>query len=269
MTTVAISLVKNEADILPWTLRHMLTQVNHVIVADNMSTDATREDLDNLARAFPELLTVVDDLEPGYYQSAKTTMLARKAFAEHGAEWIMPFDADEFVYSPFGLIKDVLEEQSQNVHVAVSTLYNHVTSDGDDPEIKSPLRRIGWRSRQPAPLHKVACRYGEDLCILQGNHGATYDRRNVGVVDGLLVTRHFPYRSAQQFARKAIQGAKAYAATDLPQHEGAHWRDYGRLAESQGIEALYGVYRQWFHLTEIDESQFVWDPAHQHARYKS
>ena len=43
-----------------------------------------------------------------------------------------------------------------------------------------------------------------------------------------------------------IPGAAAYAATDLPEHQGQHWRDYGRLLESGGPDALADVFRAWF-----------------------
>lgn len=267
MTVVGVMMVRNEQDILPWTLRSLMNQLDHVIVADNMSTDGTRADLDALHQAQPEKLTVIDDLEEGYFQSRKMTSLARMAHREFGADWIVPADSDELWFSQYGRIKDVLEGLSDHIYVAIATLFNHVTADRDDQAIANPLERIAWCNRNPAPLHKVACRYDDDLAIMQGNHGVTYQGRNTAYVDGLLTIRHFPYRSPEQFAMKAIQGAKAYAATDLPETEGAHWRDYGRLAESQGIDALYGVYREWFHLKDIDVNQYVHDPASRYAAH--
>lgn len=252
---------KNEEDVLPWILEHLITQVDHVIVADNMSTDGTRPFLDALQEEHPDQLTIVDDPVVAYMQSQKMTMLARKAHHEFNADWIIPFDADEFWYSPFGCIKDVLAEQAPQWLVAPAHLYNHITTDLDPLEESNPLRRIGWRSKTPASLHKVACRFREDLVIQQGNHGALYDGGGT-VIDGLLVVRHFPYRSAEQFAKKAIQGAAAYAATDLPESEGAHWRSYGRLADANGVEVLHSVYREWFHIRgKPDLEAHVYDPA--------
>ena len=53
MITAAVTMVRDEADIIETTVRHMLTQVDVVIVADNRSVDGTREILDSLPGALP------------------------------------------------------------------------------------------------------------------------------------------------------------------------------------------------------------------------
>jgi glycosyltransferase involved in cell wall biosynthesis len=220
MAVFAIAMVRDEADIVEQTVRHMLGQVHEVIVADNGSTDGTREILEQLP------IVLLDDPEVGYYQSRKMTALAARA-AQQGADWIVPFDADECWYSPFGKIADILADLPQAV--AAAALYDHVPT-AVDPE-GAPLDRIGWRRHTPAELPKVACRAALPVTIEQGNHGAHYP---TGQVDGQLVVRHFPYRSAEQFVRKARNGAQAYAATDLPDDQGKHWRDYGALLDAHG-----------------------------------
>ena len=84
--------------------------------------------------------------------------------------------------------------------------------------------------------------------IEQGNHGARYDA-HAPRTSGLVV-RHFPYRSPEQFARKAVNGAEAYAAADLPDDVGRHWREYGRILADGGEDALSEHYRRWFHVTD-------------------
>jgi hypothetical protein len=119
---------------------------------------------------------------------------------------------------------------------------------------------IQWRRREPIPLPKVACQTGEDLLIWQGNHGATYSAPHTQLA-GSLEVRHFPYRSPEQFARKAINGAAAYAATDLPDNIGQHWREYGRIAEQNGPEALHDVFRRWFWSADPIADGLVHDPV--------
>lgn len=242
MTVAGISMVKNEADMIGQIVRHMVQQVDFVIVADNMSTDVTRAILDDLARFLP--VTVVDDNEVAYMQSEKMTRLARMA-AERGADWVVPFDGDEWWYSPFGRIGDILANVPAQYLTASATLYDHVVT-GSDPAGDNPLDTIGWRRRDPGGLPKVACRTRPDLIIEQGNHGATYDGGTTDWPDQLIV-RHFPYRSPAQFAAKAINGAAAYEATvGLPDDAGRHWKDYGALAKAHGEDALADVFRQWF-----------------------
>lgn len=232
----AVAMVKDELDIIEAVLYRMAREVDFLIVSDNGSTDGTRELLESLESDLE--LIVLDDPEPGYYQSEKVSRLAEVAH-DRGAEWVIPFDADERWYSPFGRIADVLADRSEAI--ATATLYNHVPT-AQDPAVDDPIARTEWRRREPGVLPKVACRPRPRVRIYQGNHGADYG----GTVDGLLVVRHFPYRSVEQFERKVRNGAAAYAATDLPEDHGKHWRDYGQLLESGGPGALGDVFRAWF-----------------------
>lgn len=250
MITAAVTMVRDEEDIIEATVRNMLAQVDVVIVADNRSVDGTREILDGLP------VIVIDDPERGYFQSEKMTRLAHMARIEYCADWVIPFDADEWWYSPHGRIGDILEDITV-WPIVTAELYDHVPTGTDRPGL-SPVRAINWRRVAPGKLPKVACRTAPDLVIEQGNHGAHYDApapRTSG-----LIVRHFPYRSPEQFARKAINGADAYAATNLPEDVGRHWREYGRIAQEHGEEALHDVFRRWFWVDEPG-ADLIFDPV--------
>src|SRR5690606_6750737 len=105
-----------------------------------------------------------------------------------------------------------------------------------------------YRRAAAAPLRKVACRRHPDLVIHQGNHSATFPGvRHPLTITGELEVRHFPYRSPEQFISKIRNGAAAYAATDLPENVGSHWRQYGRYLDEHGEEAVIeDIYRKWF-----------------------
>src|ERR1039458_7999838 len=86
-------MVKDEADVIEGAIRHMADEGGTgIIVANNGSTDVTREILEELD--LPCELLLVDAPEIAYYQSRKMTRLAEQA-AEQGAEWVIPFDADD------------------------------------------------------------------------------------------------------------------------------------------------------------------------------
>lgn len=247
MNTVAVCMARDEADVIGSTVAHMLAQVDAVIVADNLSTDRTREILDELASAHSGRLVVVEDTEPAYRQSEKMTGLALRARLDLGAEWIVPFDADEVWYSPFGRIADVLAEVAPQWLITPAPLFDHVATAEDNPLELDPVRRLGFRRRTPAPLPKVAARWRADLVIEQGNHGAHYAGRGT-VFDELLVVRHFPYRSIEQVVRKVRNGAAAYAAggSSIPEAFGAHWRQWGKILAEQGEEAIAELFRTWY-----------------------
>ena len=85
MTIVAITMVRDEADIIDWTLDHLLNQgIDHIIVADNLSVDETGWKLAALANT--GRVTVLQDDEPGYYQDEKMTRLAHMAAIDFDAD---------------------------------------------------------------------------------------------------------------------------------------------------------------------------------------
>lgn len=255
MHTTGIAMVKDECDIVAITVQHMLRQVDDVIVADNMSTDGTYERLLALAEKHNNL-HVMRDTDPAYYQAMKMTALAAVA-AKRGADWVVPFDADEVWYSPFGSVASVLGGMPE-LSIATAELHDHVAT-GKDPAGTNPVLTIQWRRRKPSALPKVACRAALPVNIHQGNHAASF-------VSGTsnkpaLCIRHYPYRSVAQFISKVRNGAKAYAATSLPEAQGKHWRDYGRILEAEGEEAVAGIFRRWFWVADpIHHPDLVYDP---------
>lgn len=247
MTTVAVTMVRDEEDIVAATVHHMLDQVDRVLVADNMSTDDTRPILEALAETADGRLVVIDDPDPAYTQSEKMTALALRARLQLHADWIVPFDADEWWYSPFGRVADVLADIAPQWLVVPAPLYDHVATASDPEKAENPVQRMAWRRTEPNPLPKVACRWREDLIITQGNHDAHYTGRATRF-DELLVVRHFPYRSVEQLIRKVRNGAAAYRAAGdtLPATMGAHWRQWGDLLDAHGEPAIADLFHSWY-----------------------
>lgn len=255
MSVAAVAMVKDEADVIAGTISHLAHEgVDRFVIADNGSTDGTRDILDWLAETLP--ISITDDPEVGYYQSAKVTRLARIAAEEHGATWIVPFDADEVWVFAGDRIATELEASTADVIGAA--LFNHFPS-AIDPPGADPFRTILWRQPGPAPLPKVAFRWRDGAVIQQGNHGVTLPG-DVVMSAGLQI-RHFPYRTVEQFIRKARNGAAAYRATDLPADVGAHWRGYGDLHDRGGDEALADVFRTYFWNLSPADAGLVLDPA--------
>lgn len=259
-------MLKDESDIAEGVLRHMAGEVDRLIVADNLSTDGTREILDSLACELH--LTVLDDPEPAYYQSRKMSALAA-AYADPG-DWVIPFDSDELWYSTAGRIRDVLPTSghwaASGHGVINATMINHfgTAHDEHDPDV---FRSLVWRKIQPGELPKVAFRWEPDSVIHAGNHGVTLPSGTTAAMCGdqaahaPLHIRHFPYRSPAQFIQKSTNGARALALTDLPKDSGAHWRGYGAIADTYGTETLAQVYHDHFWFLAPWDQGMVRDPA--------
>jgi glycosyltransferase involved in cell wall biosynthesis len=96
-----ISVVRNEVNIVRLTLlNHLALGLDRILVLDNGSTDGTRQVLSRLA-CDPRVRWIGD--QSPFLQARMTTELAREAFRQ-GADWFLPFDADEFWYCPEGLM---------------------------------------------------------------------------------------------------------------------------------------------------------------------
>lgn len=257
MKTFAVSMVKNEIDVITDTVLHTLGQVDHMIVSDNLSTDGTREELDRLSKMHSNL-TVINDPDPAYHQSEKTTALANMA-ANMGATYILVVDADEYWASLSGQkIKHVLDQVGGTLFPA--QMFDFVPTAMDD-DGKDIFHKIQWRRREPGPMEKVAFKWSKGTVVEMGAHSIS--RKNVSweqVREHVLYCRHYPYRSADQFVNKAVQGGRALELTDLPEDRGAHWRQYYDTYKTGGHSSLAQIFYQWFYEDSPDESDLVFDP---------
>lgn len=251
MTVVAgVMMCKDEADVIETTLRHMLTQVDAVVVSDNMSTDGTIKILERLAEEYGmDRFELWSDPETAYYQSKKMTRLAHSAHTTYGADWIVPFDADEIWYSSFApALKDRLAALGEQWQVVQADLYDHVPTSLDNTNQTDVMRRLTWRSAGKLDLPKVACRWRSDLVIDYGNHRAFYDESGCTVSHDRFVVRHFPYRSPSQFISKIRNGYAAYQAAPELEAYGGHWKSYGQMLETQGPDVvLDNVFYRFFY----------------------
>lgn len=256
-----ITMVKDEGDVIFHTLLHMAEEgLSGIIVADNMSTDNTVSEikrLQDLLKDSPCQVILVNDDEIGYYQSRKMTELARIAHTTFDADWIVPFDADELWYAG-DTIANFLNTLPEHINIVHGDLYNHFGT-GIDPQGAIPFQNIGWRQKEKGALPKVAFRWQDGAVIGQGNHSVML--KGAQTVTGLEI-RHFPYRSWEHFKRKALNGGAAYAATDLPQNMGGHWRSYRDLILAHGDDKIRKeVFETYFWFLSPVDNGMIFDPA--------
>ena len=222
---VAISMVKDEDDIIDHTLTHLTVQgVDGCYIYNNLSTDSTQQLLDS---HFPWCVSF-DDSEYGYYQSRKMTELAVRAW-EAGATWILPFDADELIYHPELSLDQFFGSLPDSIGVVTIQAWDYLPRHTmpDDP---NPYIRFEHKRPTAQPYPKIAFRAVPDPHIHMGNHGVD---RIPGERIGGLHLRHIQYRSVEQMARKLRNGKAVYDATDLDGGQGSHWREGGGLTDHE------------------------------------
>jgi hypothetical protein len=137
------------------------------------------------------------------------TSLARLAATEHGADWVLLSDADEFWWPRGGSLHEVLAAVPGRYGVvrAVGRYFVPRPDDG-----RSFLERMTVRLSPKAPINdpatpfrpvaKLAVRAHPDVVVAKGNH--TVYELPYSALGGWTPVEllHFPLRNAQQCARK-------------------------------------------------------------------
>lgn len=154
MRLVAVSIVKNEADIIEAFVRHTRAWVDHHLVFDHDSTDGTREILAALQREGLPLTLYTDDAL-GNLQQARSNFLTRLAAQSFAADWILPLDADEILTGPD---RAALEKALAGIgrdQPGSLRLLNYYPSTGDDAAEANPVKRLRHCSTSPSQTKKI------------------------------------------------------------------------------------------------------------------
>ena len=237
MKLVMTLLARDEADIVDAQIAfHLHAGVDFVIATDNRSEDGTTEIFERYERE--GVLHLIREPGDDLRQSEWVTRMARLAATEHGADWVLNADADEFWWPQGSGLKDVLAAVPARYSVVRAAWRNFVPRPMDADFF---AERMTVRLCTPAFHHhplsthsKSAHRGVRDVRIGRGNHEA--------FGEGLLPLRgwypfeilHFPVRSLEQCVRKYVTQFVALernAEKGIPNHMAeAHeaWRA-GRL----------------------------------------
>jgi hypothetical protein len=205
-------LARDEEDVVDAQIAfHLHAGVDFVVAIDNASSDGTTEILERYERA--GVLRLIREPADDMRQDAWVTGMARLAATDHGADWVINSDADEFWWPRGGSLKDVLATVPDRFGV-VRGCWRHFLPRPADGEFFA--ERMTVRLATPADpgdketiFHahqKVAHRAHAAVEIERGNHNAD--------APGLVPLRawhpievmHFSFRSLAQLERKARGG---------------------------------------------------------------
>lgn len=221
----AVMLVRDEEDIVGTTIDHLLSQgVDGILVADHGSTDHTLELLEQVA-ARDGRVHVLRDREPGFYQGAKTSYLARQAWRA-GADWVVPVDADEHWYAAGRDLASALAlEQRDVVFADMHEVFPLGPGEAAHPESTVQVER------DHGAVPKVAFRARAWVWVGEGNHTIRgYD----GDRTPSLKILHYQYRSLTQFRAKNRRGVDGLRRTvGLSAEVGSHWVEQAAMDEAQ------------------------------------
>jgi Glycosyl transferase family 2 len=240
-------LARDEADIVDAQVAfHLHAGVDFVIAMDNASTDGTTEILERYERA--GVLRLIRESSNDMRQDEWVTGMARLAATEHGADWVINSDADEFWWPRGGSLKDVLAAVPTRYGV-VRGVWRHFLPRPDDGAFFA--ERMTVRLALPAPpgdkgtiFHahqKVAHRAHALVEVERGNHNAEAPGIEPLRTWHPIEVMHFSFRSSAQLEQKARGGwARAPGFEGLAHqvrlHEAANVGRVGEFYDSHAID---------------------------------
>lgn len=242
MKLVAISRVRNEADIIEPFVRHHAVYFDKIIILDDGSNDGTFDALRKLrAEALP--LVVVKEPTVGYEQSRYMTRLMQMAVHQFGADWVAPLDADEFIEPEVGqTVAQILERHPGELLSIPWHNFEWRPENDADPEINPVIKQ---RLRLPLRTdHKKLLiprsRIGEKTVLDQGNHRLLDDDQiSMGTPLRTIALCHFPIRSVPQYASKIALGYLQYLSMpDWDGRTGFQYPEPFKTLVDGGTEAL-------------------------------
>lgn len=239
MRIIGIAQVRNESDILELFCRYHFQLLDGMIVTDHMSVDPTPDILRSLREeGFP--LDIRESRDPALKQNVNSTDMMRSAVKDHGADWVVPLDADEFLTSVAGSpVREVLGAIAADKPV-LAPWKNYIPTSGTSDNGENILEMIDHRLKEEykqfyktlAPASLVR----KGATMSQGNHWLLRPGRDKAIksfeTSTTLALAHFPVRSSNQIANKAFAGWLA-ALSDPHRREdqSTHWRKlYHRFA---------------------------------------
>jgi glycosyl transferase family 2 len=212
MKLVMTLVVRDEADVVDEQIAyHLNAGVDFVLATDHDSGDGTTEILESYAQAgVLQLFRERGEMR----ESDWRTRMARKAATEHGADWIINTDADEFWMPRRGSIKDSLQAVPARYGI-VWALTRHFVPRPDDEGFFA--ERMTVRLSATAPLNdptspyrphaKAAHRADASIVVLFGSHNvlSTLVPLHGWYPADVL---HFPFRTREQYERKGVRRAR-------------------------------------------------------------
>ena len=236
MRLAGVAMVRNECDIVEPFVRTNLALLDVLYVIVHRASDGTREILQALYReGLPIRLTEI--AEEAFRQEHHTNAAVRTALRDERADFVFTLDADEFVRArDRGALEAALAALAPGAPGVLPWVnYSPTAQDRPSP---NPLMRLERRVRM-SPIEAIELEYCKVVVgawfadmpgarLLEGAHVVFDGPRQLPVQLCAGVTMcHFPVRSGEHLARKAVLGWLAQLARGVEiesSNVAGHWR---------------------------------------------
>ena len=125
MNLVMTLLVRDEQDIIEENIKfHKSQGIDYFIVTDNKSVDNTP----HILKKYEELgiLHYIWESDDNYNQHEWVTRMARLAYKQYHADWVINNDADEFWWPIDGTLKSIFQNIPDEINVLIANRYNFI-----------------------------------------------------------------------------------------------------------------------------------------------
>ena len=204
LTALAIICAYNEADFLPWTVRHLVRQGCDVLVIDCQSTDGTLQ----LAEAAGAVGEMFRSAPPVSWHELLGEVERVAAMSHH--DWIIHCDADEIRYSDHPgetLVQGFQRIQDLGCNAIDHRVITFHPSDNGFDGTQDPETYFQYYSGDPLNQRNGQVKAWRNIGPVSLAHGAGHQVMFHGrrVYPHMWLSKHYPIRSQAHGERKVFQ----------------------------------------------------------------
>lgn len=243
----AVSMVKNSADVIETMIRGNSPVIDNWIITNNASTDNTLNILSALKdEGFN--IEILEDNSKSPYQGKRLTEAGRMAVEKYSSDVIIPLDDDEIICSGSSHIdhqslKALIEGLDQDNMYYICWRNYIPTEEDDNTQVCVALREKFCLADEEEMTKKIIIPSklfnDETLQIETGSHfvrGGTI-KEHILLKD--IRMAHYPIRSAEQIASKAITGwMNRLGMPDRKADMSTHWRIMYTAIKEYGLPTI-------------------------------
>jgi glycosyltransferase involved in cell wall biosynthesis len=205
----AISMVKNECDVIELFIKINARIFDHIFIVDHSSSDGTREIMEAMRRdGYPLTVGRYEMLD--FNQAKVLTGLARDISARNAFDYIVPLDADEFIYCPQGPLAETLRREISASGCGKMAWRTYVPINDRYFQSQAPLyENFRMRKHEPKQFYKVVVtnELAKSCKFFTGSNRVERDGQIVPAATLSCINQHVPIRGVEQLIIKAILGS--------------------------------------------------------------